>query len=106
MRPIRPSTRERFRARNGPPIDDWEIALIGREVIKENAADGVSNKSLRATLNICARKAQGALKQLPVEVLLQIEQILHDSVSIPVPHHVSSPNMGNIRLTNRTLTKL
>ena len=81
-KPVRPSDRERNRPRNGPPIDDWEKALIGRTCVKRDAADSVSDKSLRATLRICVRKADGALSRVPNEVLVQIERILNDSVSL------------------------
>lgn len=77
----RPSGREHFRPRNGPPIEEWEAALIGRQLIKEDTADMVSDKSLHATLKICSQKAHGALSRLPIEVILSIEHLLHSSVS-------------------------
>ena len=77
----RPSDREHFRPRNGPPIEEWEAALIGRQLIKEDAADMVSDKSLHATLKICSQKAHGALGRLPIEVILLIEHLIHSSVS-------------------------
>ena len=74
VRPVRPGPRERFRARNGPAIEEWEHALIGREVIGKDAADTVSGPSLHATLEICAKKAQGALSRIPVEIWLRVEK--------------------------------
>ena len=81
-KPVRPSGREKYRPRNGPPIDDWEKALIGRTLVKRDAADSVSDKSLPATLRICVKKADGALSRIPSEVLVHIEEILNDSVGI------------------------
>ena len=62
--------------------------IIGDRVsqhLKKEAADAVSDKSLRATLTICVKKADGrAFGRLPLEVILRIEQLLHDSVSAEV----------------------
>lgn len=75
---------DRSRPRNGPAIEEWEHALLGRERIKNDAADAVSDKSLRATLKICVKNADGrAFGRLPLEVILQIEKLLHDSVGAP-----------------------
>ena len=81
--PEKPRWQDKSRPRNGPAIEEWEQALLGRERIKEDAADAVSDKSLRATLKICVKKADGrAFGRLPLEVILQIEQLLHDTVSV------------------------
>ena len=95
MRPVRPGPRERFRARNGPAIDEWEHTLIGRQVIREDAADTASGPSLHATLEICAKKAQGALSRLPVEIWLRVEKTLHDTVSSLVSHHSDASKGAN-----------
>ena len=91
----RPSARERNRPVNGPSIDEWEAALVGRLRIKEEAAytrgseeeKSLSVKGVRGVLLFCVKNAEGALSRIPVEVVEMIEQILHDTVC---PPHLSS----------------
>jgi hypothetical protein len=35
----KPSSRENLRARNGPPIDEWEAMLVGKKLVPEDAKD-------------------------------------------------------------------
>lgn len=35
----KPSSREKLRARNGPPIHEWEAVLVGRNLVPEDAED-------------------------------------------------------------------
>jgi hypothetical protein len=83
----RPSNRKRNRPRNGPPIDDWEAAVIGRRIIKEDAAYtrdqgevATSTQSLRGALTFCVQNASGALSRLPPEIIRRIEMIIHNTV--------------------------
>ena len=85
----RPSPRERNRPRNGPSINEWESALIGRQLIKEDAATPLSPDeplsplpawSVRDQLIFCVQHAESALSRVPVPIVLEIERILHDAV--------------------------
>ena len=79
----------RHTPQQGPPLKGWHVALIGRQQIKETAAnpigsnDTVTSTSVRAVLVNCIEKAEKtrALSRLPLEVALGIERILYDSVS-------------------------
>ena len=87
----RPSGRERHRPGNGPPIDDWEAVLIGRQLIKEDAAftrgqneeeGALSVKGVRGVLTFCIANVEGALARVPLEIVKKIEQVLHDNVRL------------------------
>lgn len=88
-KPHRPSAREKNRPVNGPAIDEWEAALVGRQMIKPNAAYTISHHeadefpsvaSVRGALLFCINHADGALARIPVEIVRRIEQILHETV--------------------------
>ena len=87
--PSRPTAREKHRPANGPPIDEWEAALVGRQMVRASAAytrgqkevgKSLSVKGVRDAMIFCVQNAEGALARLPVEIIEEIEQILHDSV--------------------------
>lgn len=84
------SARERNRPRNGPPIDDWEAALLGRQLLGSSAPytlpenedeDPLTAKSVRGILWFCVQNSEGALSRVPFEIIKQIEAVLHDTVS-------------------------
>lgn len=88
-----PSRREKLRAANGPPIEDWDIALIGRQRVKEDAAytlarneveDPLSVKGVRGAFMFCIKHAEGALSRVPFEIVKHVESFLHDTVSCVV----------------------
>ena len=76
----RPTHRTKYQPVNGPPIEDWETALLGRQLIKEEAAytrgqDGENSgsvKGVRGALMFCVRNAEGALRRVPVEIVGKI----------------------------------
>lgn len=83
--------RNRFQPRNGPPIDEWEAALIGKYLVKASAADTtgpedsegtVPADSVRGVLMSCVSKNAGAFGQLPPHIIRKIEQIVRDNVRL------------------------
>ena len=77
----RPNHREKHRPRNGPSIDDWEAALVGRRIIAEDAditkRVGVwTVAEVGFGLRSNVKDSQCVLRRLPREVVEKIEQIL------------------------------
>jgi hypothetical protein len=74
-RPIRPSSREKQRPRNGPAIEDWEAVLVGRKLVPE---DYLAKRRAQIALGLrsSVQASEGALGRLPTEIVTYIEQIL------------------------------
>jgi hypothetical protein len=100
---------------NGPPIEEWESALIGRTRVKREAAfttgsemtsRSVSRQSVRGNLIFVCRHAEpkSSLSRIPVELIDRIEQILHDSVGCG--SHTRSPSVENMDFHCRTTNSL
>lgn len=105
----RPSGRERCRPANGPSIDDWEAAMLGRQLVKKSAAytmsqsktdDFPSVASVRGVLLFCIYHADGALARIPTEIVQNIEQILHDTVCSSFIDRASSTLSHMVSLAN------
>lgn len=99
-RPTRPSSRERYRPRNGPPIDDWEAVLVGRKRVTEDYAQK-RRAEVVLGLRSSVQGSKGALGRLPSEILGLTEQILQDEESEAVRLQSGIPiwsHLGTLRL--------
>jgi hypothetical protein len=72
------NSRDRFRPSNGPPIDEWEIVLLGMKLVANNYAQQ-RRAEIAAGLRSSRQRSHGTLGRLPHEKLLGIEQIVQDA---------------------------
>jgi hypothetical protein len=85
----KPTVSEKRAPEGGPSIQEWETALIGRYRSLNYAADPIDPRiplsvvpenSVRGVLLGCVENSEGALGRVPVDVVLEIERVLFDTV--------------------------